>query len=427
MVELPSANNLAAQGSGDLDIANFPPLRAATQVDFAGAGSSAGKEWNLLDQSLPFYPLLSAMKVADKLWGREGSITIMFLSPSVYVLNFPSKRVRDWVLESGPWHIRQRVIILRRWVPGLATEALDLNSAPIWIKLWHVPLELFSQKGLDCLASALGKPLYTDRPTMLKQNLEFAKICVNIDAKFVLPKFIPVELSKGNCIDVGVEIVWPPPKCEHCCIFGHLGENCSWKVNIIPEELGSGGDLLVNVETVAVADVIDSAAAGFEPVETVGRTVDIVVGVPDNLVPVASGADVGVNVGGDIAIYDGHRCVPICDVVGTAEIVQSNMDQIEAIGSQSHGLFSGIEVEDLSNDDQHILCYLKNRDMRDFNIVRDPQESSNFDGSQVITAPVQEFIDCHEADSIAWEKCVANDLFDMVKAEEIFLRQKSRV
>ncbi|KAK9001132.1 hypothetical protein V6N11_082923 [Hibiscus sabdariffa] len=110
---------------------------------------------------------------------------------------------------------------------------------------------------------------------------------------------------------------------------------------------GSGGDLLVNVETVAVADVIDSAAAGFEPVETVGRTVDIVVGVPDNLVPVASGADVGVNVGGDIAIYDGHRCVPICDVVGTAEIVQSNMDQIEAIGSQSHGLFSGIEGQRL--------------------------------------------------------------------------------
>ncbi|KAK8673859.1 hypothetical protein V6N13_112169 [Hibiscus sabdariffa] len=243
MVELPSfGRNLEAQGPRVLDVANFPPLQAVNQnvpVDSVADGkgvlplldilADGARQWEnaLLGNFLGKSPPLGVFqKMVDKLWGREGSITICFLAPSVYVLNFPSQKVRDWVLVSGPWHIQQKALMLRKWVPGMISEVLDLSSAPVWIKLWHVPLELFSQKGLGCIASALGKPLYTDRAIVLKQSLEFAKICVNVDASFELPKFVLVELSEGNCIDVGVELVWAPPRCEHCCIFGHLGDNC---------------------------------------------------------------------------------------------------------------------------------------------------------------------------------------------------------
>ncbi|KAK8649835.1 hypothetical protein V6N13_139489 [Hibiscus sabdariffa] len=159
--------------------------------------------------------------------GREGSVEIRSLSPSVYLVNFPSSRVHDWVFESGPWHIQQKTLTLRKWTPGLLPEILNLKTTPIWIRLWHVPLELYSQQGLSYLASALCKPLYTDKATTLRQHLEFAKICVEVDAKFTLPSFILVDLGDNNVIPVGAELVWAPPNCSHCSIFGHLEEKCA--------------------------------------------------------------------------------------------------------------------------------------------------------------------------------------------------------
>ncbi|KAK8655732.1 hypothetical protein V6N13_108299 [Hibiscus sabdariffa] len=101
-------------------------------------------------------------------------------------------------------------------------EVLSLDKATIWIKLWHVPLELYSQKMLGYLAGVVGKPLYTDKATALKQQLKFAKLCVEVDARFNLPGFILVELNERNCVDIAVELVWSRPRCDHCHIFGHL-------------------------------------------------------------------------------------------------------------------------------------------------------------------------------------------------------------
>ncbi|KAK8708190.1 hypothetical protein V6N13_059235 [Hibiscus sabdariffa] len=75
-----------------------------------------------------------------------------------------------------------------------------VNPALVWVKLWHVPLELFSQQGPGYVASVIGKPLYTDRAATLKQQLEFAKICVESHLR-----------------------------CGHCSIFGHSEDNCSKK------------------------------------------------------------------------------------------------------------------------------------------------------------------------------------------------------
>ncbi|KAK8668938.1 hypothetical protein V6N13_106383 [Hibiscus sabdariffa] len=261
---------LKSPGTRGFDLAEFPPLGDG-QIGVTVAGGNAidsGKSvWNLLDQSLQFFPPVTTngrarvqppkevlsngakqwdntlvgnflgkspnlsvfQKTVDRLWGRESSVQICFLAPSVYMINFPSRRVRDWVLESGPWHIQQKAIILRRWMLGLKFDVLQLDSAPVWVKLWHVPLELFFQQGLGYVVSAIGKPLYTDRATALKQQLEFAKIFIEIDATETIPNSVLVELDEGLTVEITVELVWSPPRCGHCSIFGHSEDNCSKK------------------------------------------------------------------------------------------------------------------------------------------------------------------------------------------------------
>ncbi|KAK8606939.1 hypothetical protein V6N13_052691 [Hibiscus sabdariffa] len=168
---------------------------------------SGAKQWSnvLIGNFLSKYPPLNVFqRTADRLWGREGSV----------------------VLELGTWHIQQKTIVLREWTPGMLLEVLALDTAPVWIKLWHVPLELYSQQGLAYITSALGKSLYTDKATTLKHHLEFAKVRVNISAGDVLPSAILVDLGYDNTVSVQVELVWSLPRCSHCSIFGHVEEIC---------------------------------------------------------------------------------------------------------------------------------------------------------------------------------------------------------
>ncbi|KAK8634135.1 hypothetical protein V6N13_014964 [Hibiscus sabdariffa] len=92
--------------------------------------------------------------------------------------------------------------MLRKWSPGLVSEALALDSAPVWLRLWHVPLELYS-----------------------------------------------LIWGGERFVDVGVELVWAPPRCNHCSSFGHLEETCCKK----------------NTSNVSLSDQIDDERSNVAP------------------------------------------------------------------------------------------------------------------------------------------------------------------
>ncbi|KAL4363298.1 hypothetical protein GQ457_04G010390 [Hibiscus cannabinus] len=293
------------------------PLEDSVAATVVSGDGVATLDWAsiLSGQSLAFYPhsppLGVFQRTANNLWGREGSVEIRFLAPSVYFINFPSRRVRDWVLESGPLHILQKTIILRKWLPGMNYETVSLDSAPIWVKLWHIPLELYSQQGLGYLASALGKPLYTDKATALKQHLEYAKICVEVSTAFLLPNSIIVDIGDGNCFEIGVELDWGPPRCSKCVLFGNSDDKCRREVlSQVEHVVGVSKDVVVPSQHVISstidgnigenADVIGVVSNKQVNDDVTGHELDMLRQVNDDIV-----ADVvGVN-----------KFVALCDVV----------------------------------------------------------------------------------------------------------------
>ncbi|XVE49273.1 hypothetical protein DITRI_Ditri01bG0069800 [Diplodiscus trichospermus] len=106
----------------------------------------------------------------------------------------------------GPWHIQNKPIIIQKWDPGLRTLEFNMAKLPIWVQLSHIPLELFAQRGISYIASALGNPFYMDRFTASQQRLAFAKVCVEIDAKMEIPKMIDVALRDGTIDQIYVDI-----------------------------------------------------------------------------------------------------------------------------------------------------------------------------------------------------------------------------
>ncbi|GKC50823.1 RNA-directed DNA polymerase, eukaryota, reverse transcriptase zinc-binding domain protein [Tanacetum coccineum] len=69
------------------------------------------------------------------------------------------------VIERGPWMIRTKPLLVQKWNPNVCVEKKDPEVIPLWIKLYNVPLEAWSNKGISALASSLGKPIIMDQTT----------------------------------------------------------------------------------------------------------------------------------------------------------------------------------------------------------------------------------------------------------------------
>ncbi|KAK8665814.1 hypothetical protein V6N13_005972 [Hibiscus sabdariffa] len=163
-----------------------------------------------------------ALEVEDGAW-----VKVSLAAPNLYVFIFSSVDARDWVLENGPWHIQNKPLILRKWEPNMSKLDFDLVCMLVWVQLYNVPLELYNKIGLSYIASALGVPLYMDSVTANRERLEYAKVCVEIGACSVLPKFIDVLLRDGRIHHVRVVVPWLLPSCSKCKVFGHAVKPCS--------------------------------------------------------------------------------------------------------------------------------------------------------------------------------------------------------
>ena len=130
------------------------------------------------------------------------------------------------MLENGPWNLACRPLILRIWKPGMDTFNDQLNSLPIWVKFFNIPLEYWTGTSLGYIASVVGLPLHLDTPTKNHSRLSFARICIEVDVNCEFPKSALLDLGNGMYSTIRIEYPWIPQTCSHCKVFGHSRVNC---------------------------------------------------------------------------------------------------------------------------------------------------------------------------------------------------------
>ncbi|CAL1394200.1 unnamed protein product [Linum trigynum] len=141
-------------------------------------------EPTLVGQFLRAPPSIASIRSwANLLWVRDGEIRVSEFDDRLFLFQFPSEAVSRWVFEGGPWHYRNNMICLRKWVPGIQALTIDNSAVPIWVKLSGLPAELSSKEGLGRVASLIGSLLCMDQPTRFRQRVGIAKVCVELNAK----------------------------------------------------------------------------------------------------------------------------------------------------------------------------------------------------------------------------------------------------
>ncbi|GJU16963.1 zinc knuckle CX2CX4HX4C containing protein [Tanacetum coccineum] len=177
-------------------------------------------------------------------WGKHGLKRIMMNTKGFFFFKFDSKAGLEAILESGPWMIRQTLIILKRWSMSTSLQKEELTRIPIWVKLYDVPRQVFEEDGISLIATFIGKLIMRDLYTssMCKDLLgrsSFARCLIEVNSEADLVDVITIGIPSLTGDDftketIRVEYEWRLPRCDECKIFGHVHDHCLKKVVIPP-------------------------------------------------------------------------------------------------------------------------------------------------------------------------------------------------
>ncbi|KAG5230024.1 DUF4283 domain-containing protein [Salix suchowensis] len=183
------------------------------------------EQWNR--SMVGFFPGLrmphhALQTIAMRVWKQHGLQKVISMSNGFSIFQFSLEEQVQPVIEMGPWLFGGKNIILQKWHPRFIFDKNRISSLPVWVRLHGLPFPLWSKQGLSLAASMVGTPLSCDEQTFKGTRLEYARICVEIDASMpYVHKFeIDTPLSPVPAT-VEVTYEWKPSRCASCKVFGH--------------------------------------------------------------------------------------------------------------------------------------------------------------------------------------------------------------
>lgn len=154
------------------------------------------------------------------MWKDKGDLESITHGKDSFILRFSDPEEMKQALEGGPWFIRGKPFLLKKWEQGESLEKECLMDVLVWIHLYNVPWELWGMKMFTCMESFLGKQICTDRMTKSCRCLDVIRIHVHMSSK---SEFLEQILMHGKirCFNIKVEYMWTPSKCHSCGTFAH--------------------------------------------------------------------------------------------------------------------------------------------------------------------------------------------------------------
>ncbi|XP_077226360.1 uncharacterized protein LOC143862969 [Tasmannia lanceolata] len=171
----------------------------------------------------PFF--ISLCESLLRRWQISGNLQMYYLDHGFIIFKFSSAADCTRILEEAGQHYGGRPLILQRWDPDSSLQKKQLPDILVWVRLPGLHLKFWSQHGLSRIASLIGKPLYMDTQTAEATRLNYARMCIQISAKQVLPSSITLKTSSKEIIQP-IIYNWRPKACTNCWDFSHCLEDC---------------------------------------------------------------------------------------------------------------------------------------------------------------------------------------------------------
>ena len=167
-------------------------------------------------------PYHAVNTIASRVWRQCGLENVTTTSNGFMIFRFTTEAEMHAVLEKGPWMFGGKNIVLQQWHPRFQFDKNNISTLPVWVRLHGLPFPLWSKQGLSMTASMVGRPLSCDESTYNCIRLDYARVCVEVDASLAYVHEFEIESPlTSEPITVKVDYEWKPSRCEKCHIFGH--------------------------------------------------------------------------------------------------------------------------------------------------------------------------------------------------------------
>ncbi|CAN1215985.1 hypothetical protein LINPERPRIM_LOCUS460 [Linum perenne] len=97
-------------------------------------------------------PVRVIHNMINRLWGYEGEVVFLELSEGLFLFEFNSESLCNWVLARS-WHIHHSTMVLRRWAQGISPIDFSPKEIPVWIVMKKVPPIFINPEGISWQAN----------------------------------------------------------------------------------------------------------------------------------------------------------------------------------------------------------------------------------------------------------------------------------
>ncbi|XP_047267562.1 uncharacterized protein LOC124897989 [Capsicum annuum] len=139
------------------------------------------------------------------------------------------------ILHGGPWFIVGCFISIRKWEPNFVSSSSEIDSTTIWIRLPHLPTELYDALILQRMGNKIGLLLKVEACTSAALRGRYARISVQIPLKMPVAASISINHYIQPLLYEGEGFL-----CKKCRRLGHTTSICSYTLR--PKQIKSKGD-----------------------------------------------------------------------------------------------------------------------------------------------------------------------------------------
>lgn len=169
--------------------------------------------------------------IVNKIWrlgDRSSLIDVFEVNESTITFRVRIGSMRQRILHRGMWNITDIPMIVSKWTPFAEEAQPAMKLIPLWVTLSNIPLTMFTDKGLEFLASAVGKPIRLHPKIESCVSFDEAQLLVEADLTKGLPKECAIMGEEDGELDsvINYSYPWLPPRCTYCKKWGHLHSTC---------------------------------------------------------------------------------------------------------------------------------------------------------------------------------------------------------
>ena len=92
----------------------------------------------------------------------------------------------------GPWFVGDHYLHVQAWEADFHPRMAKISTTTVWIRLEQLPIEYYHLEFLKHVGNKLGKLLKIDAVTSAAMRGHFARLCVQVNIAYPLPKRVKI-------------------------------------------------------------------------------------------------------------------------------------------------------------------------------------------------------------------------------------------